>query len=113
MLEPMAMLSARSIRFRIAMMIAELFSAALPMIGIRISPTKNSDSPRTFTASSVAETRTSATRPIEPAASRSITTALFDDHFGDTVTGGHRSAANLDECVISVYLRHYAYPATN
>src|SRR5437868_6856242 len=88
MLEPMAMPSARSIRFRIAMSIAELFSAALPMIGIRINPTKNWDRPNAFTASSVAETRSSATAPIAAAERRSITTASLDDHFGATVTAG-------------------------
>src|SRR5882672_7655611 len=92
MLEPMAMLSERSIRFRIAMIIAELFSAALPMMGIRINPTKNSDRPRTFTASSVADTRTSATTPIAAAAIRRIHIAFFDDHFGATVTAGPRLA---------------------
>src|SRR5438105_14685561 len=100
MLEPMAMLSARSIRLRIAMSIAELFSAALPMIGIRINPTKNWDRPNAFTASSVAETRNSATTPIAAAERRSITTAFLDDHFGATVTAGPPlSPLKSDECV--------------
>src|SRR4030088_3168894 len=99
MLDPTAMLSARSIRFRIAIMIAELYAAALPMIGIRISPTKNSDSPNTLTACSVAETRTSATTPIAMAAARRMMTAFFDDHFGPTVTAGPPSVSNEDECV--------------
>src|SRR6266550_4281542 len=114
MLEPMAMLSARSMRFRIAKMIAELFSAALPMIGIRINPTKNSDSPSTFTASSVADTKISATRPIDPAAIRSTTTAFFDDHFGATVTAGPcLSAAKSDECVQRENTSQAAYPTIN
>src|SRR6476646_6029187 len=82
------MLSARSMRLRIAIMIAELFSAALPMMGIRINPTKNSDKPSTFTASSVADTSTSATTPIATADATSTTIAFFDDHFGATVTAG-------------------------
>ena len=102
-----AMLSARSIRFRTAMMIAALFSAALPMMGMRISPTKNSDSPNTFTASSVADTSTSAITPIAMAEATSTAIAFFDDHFGATVTAGSRLAGpKMDECVPSENTSH-------
>src|SRR6266550_9266085 len=112
MLEPMAMLSARSIRFRIAMSIAELFSAALPMMGITINPTKNSDRPRTFTDSSVADTRISATTPIATAATSRIASAFFDDHFGPTVTAtGPPQAAKAEEWVQRENTSQATYPA--
>src|SRR6266542_2843582 len=80
MLDPTAMFSAISMRLRIAISTAELFSAALPMIGTRIKPTKNSVRPRLLTAISVADTRTSAITAMPPAAKTRVTAAFLDDH---------------------------------
>ena len=62
-LEPTAMFTARSIRFFIAMRTAELCSAALPMIGTMMRPTKISDRPMSAIAASVDPTRISESHP--------------------------------------------------
>ena len=65
---------------RIAIITAELCSAALPMIGTTISPTNTSDSPMCRIASSVEPTRISDSQPTVPADSRRTMTERVSDH---------------------------------
>ena len=62
-LEPIAMLTARSILFLNATRIATQCSAALPTIATTITPTKNWDSPIDSDASEIEPTRTSDISP--------------------------------------------------
>src|SRR5437660_11019359 len=64
-LEPMAMLTARSILSFIATETATQCSAALPTIATTMTPMKNSDRPRVCDAAEVEQTRTYYKTPVE------------------------------------------------
>ena len=97
--EPIAISSVISTLFRTAKSTAEECSAALPMIGITISPTKSSESPSVSSAGSSEPTRNSDISATNAVATRSITIARRRDHVGASSSDGVR---NRCSCVISV-----------
>ena len=76
MLEPMAMLKARSIWFFSATSTAVLCSAALPMMATAMTPTKTSVRPSTFVAGSTACTSSSLIQATSAVAPNKTKTAV-------------------------------------
>src|SRR4051794_3097970 len=79
-LEPIAMLTDRSILSFVAKNTATQCSAALPTIATTITATKNADSPIDFDPSSIEPTRISDITPTATPATASQVTALRTDH---------------------------------
>src|SRR4249919_1917268 len=106
--EPIAISRVTSTLSRRANMIADECSAALPMIGITIRPTKSSDSPRSAKAGSSEPTRNSASSATTAAAASSTPTAVPFDHSACSSGEGVRNRCSW---VISVKIRAAAYSA--
>ena len=100
--EPIAISNVTSTLLRRANSTADECSAALPMMGIRISPTKNSEMPMSSSAVSSDPTRNSDISATRPVASRSMPIALRRDHAGCSVSSG---TWNRCSCVTKVNTR--------
>ena len=89
--EPRAISRATSIWSFLAIIMAVVCSAALPIIGIKIIPTKNSLQPREAVIGSTPLTKNSLSMAIKIVTTTNIKMAFFKDHFG------------LPSCVASVF----------
>ena len=89
--EPIAISRVTSTLFRSANMIADECSAALPMIGITISPTNSSDRPRSSRAGSSELTRNSASSATSAVAASRTQMARLRDHVACSSGDGVRN----------------------
>src|SRR4051794_10060133 len=106
-LEPIAMLTERSILSLRATRTATQCSAALPTIATTITPMKNSERPTDFEASAIDPTRTSDITPTStPATARTITDRRTDQ---PQVSSSPYSGLKRERCVFSEKKRPATY----